>query len=77
MDSNASFEVTLLERWNDLTSAFVPELKEKWWKHLASIYKERAFHNFKHLNDMFQLFDEYKHKFQDQMAIAFAIFFLQ
>ncbi|KAM3718778.1 Protein ViaA [Dirofilaria immitis] len=72
----SNFEVTLFERWNDLTSTFVSEFKEKWWKRLTIIYSKRSFHNLKHLNDMFQLFDKYKDKLQEQTATAFAIFFL-
>ncbi|EJW87482.1 hypothetical protein WUBG_01609 [Wuchereria bancrofti] len=74
--TTASCKVALFERWNDLASAFAPDLKEKWWKHLLNIYSERSFYNLKHLNEMFLLFDEYKHKLQEQMATAFAIFFL-
>ncbi|VDO21268.1 CG3579-PA, putative [Brugia malayi] len=74
--TTASSKAALFDRWNDLASAFSPDLKEKWWKHLLNIYSERSFYNLKHLNDMFLLFDEYKHKLQEQMATAFAIFFL-
>uniref|UniRef100_A0A0R3RGG7 DUF1524 domain-containing protein n=1 Tax=Elaeophora elaphi TaxID=1147741 RepID=A0A0R3RGG7_9BILA len=72
----ASLEVALFERWNNLASGLASDVKEKWWKHLSNIYNDRAFHNLKHLNDMFLLFDEYKHKLQEPTATAFAIFFL-
>uniref|UniRef100_A0A915C9R2 Uncharacterized protein n=1 Tax=Parascaris univalens TaxID=6257 RepID=A0A915C9R2_PARUN len=66
----------LERKWCDLTTFLPVPLKEKWWSRLAQSYQGRPFHNFEHLSEMLNLFEEYKDKLRERYATAFAIFFL-
>eukprot|EP01060_Flectonema_neradi_P031282 TRINITY_DN4702_c5_g1_i1.p1 TRINITY_DN4702_c5_g1~~TRINITY_DN4702_c5_g1_i1.p1 ORF type:complete len:731 (+),score=162.68 TRINITY_DN4702_c5_g1_i1:52-2193(+) len=61
------------KRWSDLTNG-----NATWWRTLRDHYHKpsiRSYHNLSHLEDMFELFDEYKSDISRPDLVSYAIFF--
>ena len=71
----------LNERWVDLLNNLGLEkkssLSSKWWSNLEEKYSEgiRKYHNLRHLEQMFSLFDKFESKIQDKPAVKLSIWF--
>lgn len=69
----------LQEKWEHLTKTtdVKKSIQDKWWEFLKSRYLEpnRKYHNFSHLQRMFEDMEMVKDVIQDKNALSYAIFF--